>query len=300
MSLIILHIFHTRMRGAGQAPYDILGTAALFYLKLEHLVMRLANQFVMGKWSWFFRSRLKRFIFDTLRLAAVRYRMISLEPYTIEESKALVKNIFRKNPNVLVTNRICPCRAATNKITDGNGGLYDDMPIITDICFLTKPNLAITRSKGVKGFMRFITIDQVLKKLDHFEEKGLVHSFMGPCDAMYGTVAMTICNCHPEICLPMEWHKKKRFSFFAEGHNKAIVDPDKCTGCGKCVSRCPVHARKLVNGRAVVFKHCFGCGTCRVTCEGQATRMVASSKPHYFPEYMIRNKDGTALNQLNQ
>ena len=144
--------------------------------------------------------------------------------------------------------------------------------------------------------MRFITIPDVLKSLDRFEEAGLVHAFMGPCDAIYGTVMMTICNCHPDICIPLAWHKKRNFSFFAEGHNIAVVDSTKCTGCGHCVTRCPVRARKLVNGKSVVLQHCFGCGTCRVTCEGHATRMVITKhKPHYFPEYMIRKKDGTAL-----
>lgn len=297
-SFIILHIWHIpALRGAAQAPYDIFGMVGFIYLKCEYLVMRLANKFVIGSWSWFFRSRLKRFIFDTLRLAAVNYRAISLEPYTIEESKAIVKNIFRRNETkVLVANRICPCRAATNKITNGNGGPYDDKPIVTDIMFLTKPNLAITRSKAAKGFMRFITIPDVLKKLDRFEEAGLVHAFMGPCDAIYGTVMMTICNCHPDICLPLAWHKKRNFSFFAEGHNIAVVDSTKCTGCGHCVTRCPVRARKLVNGKSVVLQHCFGCGTCRVTCEGHATHMVATKHhPHYFPVSMIRNKDGMAL-----
>ena len=290
--LPILHVFHTGLRSSSQGPYNFFGIVAWIYLKIEYLVMRLANYFVMGKWSWFFRSRIRRFIFDEIRMLMTQ--AIILEPYTIEESKAIVKNVFRNNPDVLVVNRVCPCRAATNTILKKNGEPYDDKPIVTDIAFLTKPN-KLTYSKGAKGFMKFITIKEVLKKLDQFEKAGLVHSFMGACPSIYGAALMVICNCHPNICLPLVWFKKKRYSFFYEGHNKAVVDLDKCTGCGKCIPRCPINARRLVNGKAVVLDHCFGCGTCRVVCEPNAITMIATNKPQYYPEYMIRKKDGSFM-----
>ncbi|NHI93518.1 MAG: 4Fe-4S dicluster domain-containing protein [Candidatus Lokiarchaeota archaeon] len=288
----ILHVFHTGLRTSSFGPYNLFGIVAFIYLKIEHIVMRIANYFVTGKWSWFFRSRIRRFIFDEVRMLMTQ--VITLEPYTIEESKAIVKNIFRDHPNVYLVNRICPCRAATNKILNKDGTPYDDKPIVTDIVFLTKTN-GLAHSKGAKGFMRFISIKDVLKLLDKFEQAGLVHAFMGPCPSVYGSAMMTICNCHPEICLPMVWFKKKRFSFFDKGHNKAVIDLDKCTGCGNCIARCPINARKLINGKAVVLDHCFGCGTCRVSCEGQATRMIPSRKAQYYPEYMIRKKDGSFI-----
>ena len=289
------HVISSGLRTNSQGPYWLFGVVAFIYLKIEYLVMRLANNFVMGKWSWFFRDRVRRSIFDVIRMMLTGF--INLEPYTIEESKAIIKNTFRNTSDkVVIVNRICPCRQASNKILKKNGEPYDDKPIVTDIVFLTRNNHnGLIKSKGAKGFMRFVTIKQVLKLMDKFEEAGLVHAFMGPCPSVYGSALMTVCNCHPNICHPLVWHKKRNYSFFHHGHNIAVLDSDKCTGCGNCIKRCPVNARKLVEGKAIVLDHCFGCGTCRIGCEGNATTMKATCSAQYYPDHMIRNKDGSFI-----
>jgi heterodisulfide reductase subunit A len=45
------------------------------------------------------------------------------------------------------------------------------------------------------------------------------------------------------------------------------VDAARCGGCGICVSACPFHAVRLVDGKArVEAVHCHGCGTCAAGC----------------------------------
>ncbi|MHA1786124.1 MAG: 4Fe-4S binding protein [Candidatus Helarchaeota archaeon] len=296
VSLVIMHIFHThtfKPRSAGFVKSkNPLAIISLIYLKLEYLVMRLANNFILGKWSWFFRSRIKRFIFEVLRHLILKLKTTILEPYTIEESISIVKNIFREHEDngkkLHLAIRTCPCRLAQNKIDRGKEGVSN----CTDIVFLTEPNI-LTKNRS---FMKFISLDEVIQKLKKFENEGLVHSFLGVCSAIYGSVYLTICNCNKEICLPLLWYKKKDFRFYAKPHNIAVVDLEKCTGCGNCVSRCPINARKMVNGKSIVLDHCFGCGTCRVTCEGNAITMVPTkNKPTYFQEYMIRKSDGSYI-----
>ncbi|MHA1146233.1 MAG: 4Fe-4S binding protein [Candidatus Helarchaeota archaeon] len=281
LTAAFMHVFHTHVRTKGFASFHgFIG------------ILTFANHFIQGKWSWFFRSRIKRFIFEEMRLLMLSFRAVSLEPYTVEETKAIVKNLFRNHKNLSIIARICPCRAATNTILDKNGNPFDDKPVVTDLVFLTKTN-SLPKSNGAKGFMKFISIDEALEKIDIFEKAGLVHTFLGPCDAIYGSVMLTICNCNPNVCLPLLWHKRKNFSFYRKSHNIAVVDVDKCTGCGNCIKRCPINARALSDGKPIVLDHCFGCGTCRVTCEGQATRIVPTKhKPTYFPEYMVRRSNG--------
>ncbi|MBN1860687.1 MAG: 4Fe-4S binding protein [Candidatus Thermoplasmatota archaeon] len=49
------------------------------------------------------------------------------------------------------------------------------------------------------------------------------------------------------------------------------VDKEKCTGCGACVTACPVEALKVVNEKVEVNEDtCIDCGTCVDECPVQA------------------------------
>ncbi len=51
---------------------------------------------------------------------------------------------------------------------------------------------------------------------------------------------------------------------------KAVVDKDKCTGCGQCADICPVEAINLENETAVISDDCIGCGICVDICPLEA------------------------------
>lgn len=46
----------------------------------------------------------------------------------------------------------------------------------------------------------------------------------------------------------------------------AKVDAGKCTGCGKCVTVCPMDVIKMHDGKAVVGDGCVECGACVSAC----------------------------------
>lgn len=51
---------------------------------------------------------------------------------------------------------------------------------------------------------------------------------------------------------------------------KAIVDRDKCTGCGQCADVCPVEAIQVIDEIAVINDDCIECGVCVDTCPFEA------------------------------
>jgi len=55
---------------------------------------------------------------------------------------------------------------------------------------------------------------------------------------------------------------------FEEGDIKIIIDYDKCTGIGECVSVCPVDIIELVDGKAIVknIGECIECCSCVSAC----------------------------------
>ena len=51
----------------------------------------------------------------------------------------------------------------------------------------------------------------------------------------------------------------------------AIVDIEKCTGCGDCVEVCPVEVITLENDKAVVDgENCIDCEACVTECPTEA------------------------------
>jgi len=53
---------------------------------------------------------------------------------------------------------------------------------------------------------------------------------------------------------------------------KIKVDLKKCTGCGTCVSVCPVNVYELKNKKAVPVREneCIECKACEVSCPQKA------------------------------
>jgi len=53
---------------------------------------------------------------------------------------------------------------------------------------------------------------------------------------------------------------------------RPYVDKNKCTGCGTCVSVCPVNVFELQKGKSVVKKplDCIQCRACEASCPAKA------------------------------
>ncbi|HDD26752.1 MAG TPA: 4Fe-4S dicluster domain-containing protein [Acidilobales archaeon] len=56
---------------------------------------------------------------------------------------------------------------------------------------------------------------------------------------------------------------------------RPVVDVEKCTGCGTCVSSCPQGVLELKEGKAVVANpdSCIGCRVCENVCPTGAVKV---------------------------
>lgn len=151
-----------------------------------------------------------------------------------------------------------------------------DAPL--DVCF----SLDKQAEKSVKkGLAKRVTLEEALDALKRSHEAGLVHvtyTFKGK------EKPEAICSCCSCCCHSMS--ALVRFGMpdaVVASRYIADLNPETCTNCGKCVTRCQFRARRLENGKVIYDKtKCFGCGVCASTCPTHSisliTRAVSESK----------------------
>ena len=156
-----------------------------------------------------------------------------------------------------------------------------------DVC-LTFDSLAqflIERKRA-----REIDTQEAEDALNRAEKAGLVHTTNNSQDRL-----TFLCNCCTCCCAILRGltHLNNP-NAFAKSRWHAEVNLDLCTGCGTCEEdRCPMGAVKVVEDMATVDPNrCIGCGLCVTTCEAEAIRMVpreqASKPPSTISEMGIK------------
>ncbi len=91
----------------------------------------------------------------------------------------------------------------------------------------------------------------------------------------------------PNLHLVAERRGKPEVTPFLGG-DKAVIDPEKCTGCGICQSHCRFSALIPCEGRFRVNEYaCEGCGVCSYVCPSGAVTLekdVAGRKELYLED----------------
>lgn len=179
------------------------------------------------------------------------------QPVPIEECE----KIFEIATNI--TRLPCVCRGAMKPGSNAESccivATVAPHDSVVDECFAD-----YRAGPDAEGFEK-LTKDEALAYLRAAEERGLAHTawtFQTPFIA-------AICNCDlPSGCLAMNVQLRGGVRVMWKGEDVARLDPERCSGCGLCVPRCPFGALRQVKKAEVALDRagCWGCGTCRTSC----------------------------------
>lgn len=122
-----------------------------------------------------------------------------------------------------------------------------------------------------RGFGRYLTKEEMKKKLQEFDDLGLVHTVNDSQDKL-----QFVCNCCTCCCgflRPLV--KSDKPTWLVESAFQPEILEDECTGCGICEERCPSGAMEVVDEMAEVdLDLCIGCGLCASGCPVDAIELV--------------------------
>jgi ferredoxin len=128
------------------------------------------------------------------------------------------------------------------------------------------------------GIGRYITREEIVNILEKAQEDGLV---LQPENSLNPEA---ICCCCGDCCVLLKQlktfpHPANRFAsnYFVE------FTPELCTGCEQCIDQCQMDARVMADGLAIIDSdRCIGCGNCVVVCGENANHLVKRNN-EYVP-----------------
>ncbi len=167
----------------------------------------------------------------------------------------------------------CMCRQM--KDLRGQPCRYSD---IRETCLHIGPDHA--RQYVEMGISRFITREEVFAVLEKAQAAGFI---LQPENTQQPE---NICCCCGDCCGPVSAAKKspRPVDFFVTNYY-CEVNHTLCAGCGTCARRCPLEARSIKDGKAVIdLNRCIGCGNCIVTCQPEASRLVKKAEERVPPK----------------
>ena len=176
--------------------------------------------------------------------------------------------ILKSKDLIVVTD--CMCRKLQETLGESCGK-------IMEACFMfgSMAHYYLDNDLGRK-----IDVDEALDILRIAREQGLVTQ---PATSRNPS---GMCNCCGDCCGVLSSIKEfPKPSDMVISNHRAAVDPDTCTGCGTCTTRCQMEAIVLSdkNGTAHVNEdRCIGCGLCVTTCPSGAVAL------HPRPENELR------------
>jgi ferredoxin len=209
--------------------------------------------------QWFVRRRTERW------MKKMHYGQI----VPIEDVKAIFEIV-----NTVV--RIpCVCRKATLGTSPAYCLAISTIPVIYDSIrkMFAAPNGGAKYFSGPEvSSVEKLTKESAVALLADFEKDGLVHSVWTFKTPFIGG----ICNCDRSGCLAMKAFET-RFNVFFRAEYVAEVKKDLCRGCRSCIKQCqfgamyfdPTNRKALIEG-----EKCFGCGICRAACAQDAITLA--------------------------
>ncbi len=127
------------------------------------------------------------------------------------------------------------------------------------------------------GFGRAIEKEEAFEILAQNEKDGLV---LMPSNSQEAQFVCSCCGC---CCACLESVSLlAKPAEFVKNNYSAVLDAEKCVGCGKCGTKCKTEAinmqqaadSKKVNAIGIDMNRCIGCGVCVATCKSGALTLT--------------------------
>ncbi|MEW6527055.1 MAG: 4Fe-4S binding protein [Spirochaetota bacterium] len=134
------------------------------------------------------------------------------------------------------------------------------------------------------GFGRFISREEAVTIIDETKKKGGVHIVWHDKDRI-DNEEIAICNCCWDCCGVLGSYNRGINSLhFKTFYYAYIVELEKCTGCGLCVTYCPVRAITLQDNKPVIDKNlCIGCLQCYNKCKKDVIAIQHEEREVFLP-----------------
>jgi ferredoxin len=190
---------------------------------------------------------------------------LRVEPYN--DIREYVKNL---KSDIAVQN--CVCRQSADVID--NPCRHSD---IRETCLMFS---GVARFSVGSGIGRLITKEEALAILNRAEEAGFI---LQPENAQKPKF---ICCCCIDCCHALKMFKMhpKPADLFISNYYTTI-DPSLCKGCEMCIDRCGMGAISMIDNVAVINRdRCIGCGVCVAACVNDANRLHKKDKTHIPPK----------------
>jgi Pyruvate/2-oxoacid:ferredoxin oxidoreductase delta subunit len=166
-----------------------------------------------------------------------------------------IESIIKRQTLIVATD--CACRKVAS-FSKRHCACTDHL----NVCIMFESAGRYALETGI-GHPRVLTIDQTLAILRHDEEVGY---FLQVSHAKNCGGFCSCSKCHCGFLMAAKIHRGTRFDSW--GNYKCVKNPETCTDCGLCVTRCPPKAMTEDDRGGVHFdsQKCFGCGLCVTTC----------------------------------